>query len=48
MTVIWVVERVEDVCFTRQVVCLEKATFAEQEERLYAILARPNLQAVLH
>jgi len=44
LTVIWVVERMEDVCFTRQVVCLEKATFAEQEERLYALLARPNLK----
>jgi phage FluMu gp28-like protein len=44
LTVIWVVERVEDVCFTRQVVCLEKATFAQQEETLYAILALPNLK----
>jgi phage FluMu gp28-like protein len=26
------------------VVCLERATFAEQEERLYGILARPNLK----
>jgi phage FluMu gp28-like protein len=44
LTVIWVVERVEDVCFTREVACLEKATFAEQEERLYGILALPNLK----
>jgi phage FluMu gp28-like protein len=44
LTVIWVVERMEDVCFTRQVVCLEKATFAEQEEKLYALLALPNLK----
>jgi len=44
LTVIWVVERLEDVCFTRQVACLEKATFAEQEERLYGILALPNLK----
>ncbi len=44
LTVIWVVERVEDVCFTREVVCLEKAAFAEQEERLYAILTLPNLK----
>jgi phage FluMu gp28-like protein len=44
LTVIWVVERLEDVCFTRQVVCLERATFAEQEEALYRILALPNLR----
>jgi phage FluMu gp28-like protein len=44
LTVIWVVERVEDVCFTREVICLEKAPFAEQEERLYGILALPNLK----
>jgi phage FluMu gp28-like protein len=42
LTVIWVVERVEDVCFTREVACLERATFAEQEERLYGILALPQ------
>jgi len=44
LTVIWVLERVQDVCFTRQVACLEKATFAEQEEKLYGILALPNLK----
>jgi phage FluMu gp28-like protein len=44
LTVIWVVERVEDVCFTRRVVCLEKATFAQQEETLYGIMALPNLK----
>ena len=44
LTVIWVLERIEDVCFTREVVCLEKATFAEQEERLYSILSRPNFK----
>jgi phage FluMu gp28-like protein len=44
LTVIWVLERVEDVCWTREVICLERTPFAEQEERLYAILARPNLK----
>jgi phage FluMu gp28-like protein len=44
LTVIWVVERVEDVCFTRQVVCLDQAPFAEQEDRLYEILALPSLK----
>jgi phage FluMu gp28-like protein len=44
LTVIWLLERVGDVLATRQVVCLEKATFAEQEERLYGILALPNFQ----
>ncbi len=44
LTVIWVVERVEDVCFTRRVVCLEKATFAQQEETLYGMAALPNLK----
>ncbi len=39
LTVIWVVESVEDVCFTRDVICLDKQTFAEQEDVLYRFLA---------
>jgi phage FluMu gp28-like protein len=44
LTVIWVVERVGDVRFTRQVVCLKNATFDTQEEALYEILEQPNMR----
>jgi phage FluMu gp28-like protein len=38
LTVIWVVERVGDVRFTREVMALERATFEAQESALYGIL----------
>ncbi len=44
LTVIWVVERLEDVCFTRRVICLEQATFDAQEQELYQLLALPTVR----
>ena len=44
LTVIWVLERLEDVCFTRRVICLEQATFDAQEQELYQLLALPTVR----
>ena len=42
LTVIWILEQLGDVKYTRAVVCLEKRRFAEQREALYPILRLPN------
>lgn len=44
LTVIWVLERVGGVFFTRRVEAMQATTFAEQEARLYALLALPAVQ----
>jgi phage FluMu gp28-like protein len=44
LTVIWVGERLGDVRYTRQVICLQNATFEAQEKALYEILALPNMR----
>ncbi|MBU6408986.1 MAG: terminase family protein [Verrucomicrobia bacterium] len=41
-TVIWVVERLGDVSYTRRVICLKQAGFDAQESALYEILALPR------
>jgi phage FluMu gp28-like protein len=38
LTVIWVLEKLGDVCFTRAIHCLAQQTFDAQEELLYGIL----------
>lgn len=44
LTVIWVIERLGDVCHTRRIVEMQAETFDAQEHALYAILERPNLR----
>jgi phage FluMu gp28-like protein len=44
LTVIWVMERLGDVMHTRAVVCMQGATFDEQEETLYAWLRLPQVR----
>ena len=44
LTVIWVGEKMGDVRYTRQVLCLQNATFDAQEKALYDLLALPNLR----
>ncbi len=44
LTVLWLVERVGGVLFTREVLVLEKQPFARQEELLWERLARPGLR----
>lgn len=44
LTVIWVLERVANVSFTRRVIALQATTFAEQERQLYELLALPAVQ----
>jgi phage FluMu gp28-like protein len=44
LTVIWLLEKLEEVVHTRAVLCLEKAPFDTQERILYEILERPNLR----
>ncbi len=41
LTVIWVIERINDVDFTRRVICLKNVTFDAQEAELYAVLDNP-------
>lgn len=43
LTVIWVLEKVNDTFFTRKVIELKNTRFAEQEEILYKILELPNM-----
>lgn len=44
LTVMWLVERVMGVYFTREVLCLQNRTFSEQEEQLYSILNWPAIR----
>ncbi len=44
LTVLWLVERVGGVLFTREVLTLEKQPFARQEELLWERLGRPGLR----
>jgi phage FluMu gp28-like protein len=44
LTVIWVLEKLGDVCFTRAVHCLAQQTFDAQEELLYGILMNPAVR----
>ncbi len=44
LTVMWLLERVGGVCFTRDVLTLENQPFARQEELLWERLARPGLR----
>lgn len=44
LTVIWVVERVGGVSFTRKIVEMKAQTFEAQEHALYGILALPNVR----
>jgi phage FluMu gp28-like protein len=43
LTVIWVVELLGDVKYTRAIICLDKRRYAEQRETLYPILELPNM-----
>lgn len=38
LTVIWVIEKIADVAYTRRVICLQGQTFDAQEKELYEIL----------
>ena len=44
LTVLWLLERVSGVRFSRRVVVMQNKTFAEQEAVLYALLALPGLR----
>lgn len=44
LTVIWVVEKVGGVAFTRRVITLQAQTFDAQEHALYAILSLPKVR----
>jgi phage FluMu gp28-like protein len=44
LTVIWVLEKVADVAFTRRIVCLQNTPFDAQENALYSILALPGVR----
>ena len=44
LTVLWLIEVADGVAFTRRLLCLDRMPFAEQEERLYELLALPNLR----
>ena len=44
LTVIWVIEKLGDVAFTRAVLCLERQTFDAQESVLYDLLVLPNVR----
>ncbi len=44
LTVIWVVERLGDVAFTRRIVEMSKQTFDAQESELYALLRLPQVR----
>jgi phage FluMu gp28-like protein len=46
LTVIWVVERLGDVNYTRRVLTLQGETFDAQEHALYSILQLPQVQRV--
>lgn len=44
LTVIWVIEKLADVAYTRRVICLKNQTFDAQEKELYAILRLPQVR----
>lgn len=44
LTVIWVLERLGDVDFTRAMICLQNRTFDEQERELYRVLELPQVR----
>lgn len=44
LTVLWVVERLGDVSYTRRIVEMSKQTFDAQESELYALLALPQVR----
>lgn len=44
LTVIWVIERIGAMLFTRAVICLQNMTFSEQEAHLYEIMALPAVR----
>jgi phage FluMu gp28-like protein len=44
LTVIWVVEKIGDVRFTRQVITLDRQTFEAQEAALYELLRNPAVK----
>ncbi len=44
LTVIWVVEKLGDVAFTRRVIEMSKQTFDAQEHALYAVLSLPQVR----
>jgi len=44
LTVIWVIEKLGDVAYTRAVVTMEKQTFEAQEHALYEWLGRPEVR----
>lgn len=44
LTVIWVIEKVNDIRFTRRVIEMKAKPFAEQEAELYRLLELPNVR----
>jgi phage FluMu gp28-like protein len=44
LTVLWVLEKLGDVLYTRKVIRLERQTFDSQEKELYQLLALPNVR----
>lgn len=46
LTVLWVVERVGDMLFTRELIELQKMPFSDQERILYPFLERPDVARV--
>lgn len=44
LTVIWALEKLGSVFYTRKLICLQKAPFAEQEDALYPLLEHPRLR----
>lgn len=44
LTVFWLLEKTGGVCFTRKLICMEKATFESQEAVLYELLSLPALR----
>jgi phage FluMu gp28-like protein len=44
LTVVWVVEKLGDVNYTRKIVTMQKETFDAQEHALYSILRLPQVQ----
>ena len=44
LTVIWVVEKLGEVCYTRRIIALQAETFDTQEHELYQILRLPQVR----
>lgn len=44
LTVIWVIEKIAGVAFTRAIICLHRQTFDAQEAELYRVLELPGLR----